>query len=99
MKCYAYDNADRRRRDRRRALSEAWKREHGIPDIEHQLPPTVSSQRCRKPVSRVQVAVNPINFGYRVQIERAAEYHQKLDDERRRAFSRKVKSPYGFSSR
>lgn len=73
MKCYAYDNADKRRRDRRQTLTEAYNREHGIADVEHQPKRPVLSLKKRKPVDRVQAAVNPINFAYRAQIEQKAE--------------------------
>ncbi|CAI1767427.1 Uncharacterised protein [Serratia fonticola] len=57
MKCYAYDNADKRRRDRRQALTEAYNREHGIADVEHQPKRPVLSLKKHKPVDRVDKAL------------------------------------------
>lgn len=73
MKCYAYDNADKRRRDRRQALTEAYNRENGIAAVSEQPRRPVLSMKKRKPVDRVQAAVSPINFEYRAQIAKAAD--------------------------
>lgn len=73
MKCYSYDNADKRRRDRRKELREAYNREHGIPEVSEQpVRPTLTLQ-CNKPVDRVKKAVNPISFDYRSQIASKAD--------------------------
>lgn len=73
MKCYAYDNADKRRRDRRQALTEAYNRKNGIAAVSEQPSRPVLSMKKRKPVDRVQAAVSPISFEYRAQIAKAAD--------------------------
>jgi hypothetical protein len=82
MKCYAYDNADKRRRERRKALTEAYNREHGIADVEFQPQRPVLSRKKRKPIDRVQKAINPIDFAFRAQIEKAANDHLALAEKR-----------------
>lgn len=88
MKCYAYDNADKRRRDRRQALTEAYSRKNGIADVSEQPRRPVLSMKKRKPVDRIQAAVNPINFEYRAQIAKAAEYHNALAQKAEEKLSR-----------
>ncbi|WP_392586882.1 hypothetical protein AB3M75_19980 [Serratia ureilytica] len=73
MKCYSYDNADKRRRDRRKALREAYNREHDIPGVAEQSVRPVLTLNRNKPVDRVQKAVNPISFDYRAQITSKAD--------------------------
>jgi predicted nucleic acid-binding Zn-ribbon protein len=99
MKCYAYDNADKRRRDRRQALTEAYNREHGIADLADQPRRPVLSMKSRKPVDRVQAAVNPINFDYREQISKAAEHHSMLAQKAEEKLSRQYQKMLNESGR
>lgn len=89
MKCYSYDCADKRRRDRRQELTEAYNREHGITGVTPKPCKPVLSLK-RKAVSRPHKATHPIDFTElverRARVESIAQKLMKLKYPKRGKF-------------
>ncbi|ERT11051.1 hypothetical protein [Photorhabdus temperata] len=58
MKCYAYNNAAKRRRDNRQALTEAYNQAHGINHDEEVKPTRPTLYLKRRAMDRTEKAVS-----------------------------------------
>lgn len=83
-----YDNARQRRNDKRLALTATYNARHGIVEPESREVKRPTLRLNRKPNSRIESAINPINFEYKAQIEKAAEFYcaiaEKASEKRQR---------------
>lgn len=77
-----YDNARQRRDDKRKALTAAYNAAHGITGDEPKPCKPVLSLKAKKPVGRVNKAINPIDLSElverRAKVETIAQQLMKL---------------------
>lgn len=95
MKCYSYDNADKRRRDRRQALTDVYTKKYGVVAKEPQ-PPSIPLIKRRR--SADESDLKPLD-SYFLQIEKAAKFHAKREAKRRRlAYHNPPKTEFGITA-